>query len=458
MDTEVFAFTLLVMSLSLLAGKFLRLNIPLLRKLFLPSSVIGGLVLLLAGPQALGLPVLRDLPAVWETMGILPAYLINIIFAAFFIGKSIPPLKTVWKLAGPQVCFAQVLTWGQYLVGILAGLFVLTPLLGLPEFAGALIEIGFTGGHGTAAGLAPTFEALGWPEGQDVGLGMATLGILVGVITGIIMINWASRHKIIEADEASIEKAQKEDTHCEFEDREGEEPTRPMVPQSIEPLSLHLALLGGAIGIGYLFLEGLIYLERVLLLPLGWEGIMDYLPLFPLAMLGGIVIQYIFKHLFKNHLVIDRKQINRLQGLSLDILIVAALGSLDLQVLGQYWEAILLLALIGTLWNLLAFALLAPRMIKNYWFQRGIGDYGQSMGMVAMGLLLIRVADPQNRSDALTAFGYKQLLFEPVVGGGLFTSASMPLIAQLGAGTILWVVGLVMIFWLILGFNLRRKL
>jgi len=220
-------------------------------------------------------------------MGILPAYLINIIFAAFFIGKSIPPLKTVWKLAGPQVCFAQVLTWGQYLVGILAGLFVLTPLLGLPEFARALIEIGFTGGHGTAAGLAPTFEALGWPEGQDVGLGMATLGILVGVITGIIMINWASRRKIIEADEASIEKAQKEATHCEFEDREGEGPTRPMVPQSIEPLSLHLALLGGAIGIGYLFLEGLIYLERVLLLPLGWEGIMDYLPLFPLAMLGG---------------------------------------------------------------------------------------------------------------------------------------------------------------------------
>ncbi len=45
MDTEVFAFTLLVMSLSLMAGKFLRLKIPLLRKLFLPSSVIGGLVL-----------------------------------------------------------------------------------------------------------------------------------------------------------------------------------------------------------------------------------------------------------------------------------------------------------------------------------------------------------------------------------------------------------------------------
>jgi len=54
MDTEVFAFTLLVMSLSLLAGKFLRLNIPLLRKLFLPSSVIGGWSFFWQGPRPWG--------------------------------------------------------------------------------------------------------------------------------------------------------------------------------------------------------------------------------------------------------------------------------------------------------------------------------------------------------------------------------------------------------------------
>ncbi|MFC3526066.1 hypothetical protein ACFOLK_16090 [Marinococcus halophilus] len=41
--------------------------------------------------------------------------------------------------------------------------------------------------------------------------------------------------------------------------------------------------------------------------------------------------------------------------------------------------------------------------------------------MAATGLLLMRVADPENKSPAFTAFGYKQILFEPMVGGGLVT-------------------------------------
>jgi ESS family glutamate:Na+ symporter len=37
---------------------------------------------------------------------------------------------------------------------------------------------------------------------------------------------------------------------------------------------------------------------------------------------------------------------------------------------------------------------------------------------------------------ATEAFGYKQLLFEPFVGGGLITAISLPLIAAFGAVTI----------------------
>ncbi len=50
-----------------------------------------------------------------------------------------------------------------------------------------------------------------------------------------------------------------------------------------------------------------------------------------------------------------------------------------------------------------------------------MGDFGQSMGMTASGLLLMKIADPENRSPALESFGYKQLMFEPVVGGGDFS-------------------------------------
>jgi glutamate:Na+ symporter, ESS family len=68
----------------------------------------------------------------------------------------------------------------------------------------------------------------------------------------------------------------------------------------------------------------------------------------------------------------------------------------------------------------------------EFWFERGIGDLGQSMGVTATGLILMRVADPDNRTPALEAFGYKQLGFEPFLGGGLITATSVPLIAQFG--------------------------
>src|SRR5690606_33550082 len=59
--------------------------------------------------------------------------------------------------------------------------------------AGSLIEISFEGGHGTAAGLAPTFEQLGWAEGTDIALGLATLSIMVAIFSGIVMINIHNR-------------------------------------------------------------------------------------------------------------------------------------------------------------------------------------------------------------------------------------------------------------------------
>jgi glutamate:Na+ symporter, ESS family len=105
----------------------------------------------------------------------------------------------------------------------------------------------------------------------------------------------------------------------------------------------------------------------------------------------------------------------------------------------------------GIAWNLGAFLLLAPRIVPEYAYERGLGDFGQSMGMTVTGLLLMRIADPPNRSRGLEAFGYKQLMFEPVVGGGLFTAASIPLIAQLGAVPVLIGTAVLTLGWIVLG-------
>lgn len=55
---------------------------------------------------------------------------------------------------------------------------VLVPVFGMSELSGALLEISFTDGHRRAAGLSSTFTDLGFEEGTDFALGLATVGLL----------------------------------------------------------------------------------------------------------------------------------------------------------------------------------------------------------------------------------------------------------------------------------------
>lgn len=128
----------------------------------------------------------------------------------------------------------------------------------------------------------------------------------------------------------------------------------------------------------------------------------------------------------------DRKMINRIQGFSLDILIVAAIATISLDVIGEYIIPFILLSVVGILWNVFGLFVLGPRILPSYWFERSIGDFGQSTGITATGLLLMRVVDPEMKSPAYEGFGYKQLVFEPFLGGGLVTALSAPLVFKFG--------------------------
>ena len=75
-------------------------------------------------------------------------------------------------------------------------------------------------------------------------------------------------------------------------------------------------------------------------------------------------------------------------------------------------------------------------LTTDAWFERAIADFGQGTGVTASGLLLLRMADPYGRSGALEAFSFKQLVFEPFLGGGLVTAFAP--IALKGMGLPLW--------------------
>ncbi|MEO0805802.1 MAG: sodium:glutamate symporter, partial [Cyanobacteria bacterium J06643_4] len=206
---------------------------------------------------------------------------------------------------------------------------------------------------------------------------------------------------------------------------------------------------------GWLIQQGLVLLETITWGRTGFT-MMEYVPLFPMALIGGIIVQLLMVRLNLDALIISRLTKN-IAGMALDVVVVSALASISLQVIGGNLGIFLILSVAGIAWNIAFFLWFAPRIFPDYWFEKAIGDLGQSMGVTATGILLLRMVDPENDSGAFESFAYKQLFFEPIVGGGLFTAASPALIASFGLIKTLMITGALLLFWIGVGFVLIKQ-
>lgn len=441
--------SIVVLVLVLAVARFIKRGSGVLQKFFIPSALVAGVMGLILGPQLLG-TVPQEITGYWAEW---PKYLITVVFAGLFLGKAIPGRKELWKLSGPMIAFGNTLAWGQYVLGILATLLFLGPVFGVNPLAGSLVEISFEGGHGTAAGLAPTFEELGWSEGTDVALGLATFSIITAIIVGILFVNWHSRrgggHYVdIEAREKQRQQMIRSGYNLITFGRK--------IQTSPKAVVINVLAFAAAIGLGWLMLKGFIWLEDVLLNGVTDIRFFSHLPLFPLAMSGGLMVQMTLRKLGRQTLI-QRRTAVIISTLALDVLIASAIATVSLSAIGNNLPVFITFALIGVAWIIFGFWVLAPRMFSSYWFEKGLTNMGQSMGMTATGLLLGRLADPSNKSGARESFGYKQLAFEPFMGGGIVTVGSVILLYEFGQIPVLIAVTIIMLFWLLLGLRLGGK-
>ncbi|QHI68649.1 sodium/glutamate symporter [Tichowtungia aerotolerans] len=426
-------------------GYWLRRKLIFLQRLYLPASVIAGL---------LGLILINTLPIpdIWTAgWSRLPGILINLVFACLFLGVEIPGVSKVWKSAGRQLAYGQIVAWGQYVVGIGIALFALAPLFGLNELFGATLPVGFEGGHGTAGGLGPVFDELGWAAGKDFALASATAGIVSAIIVGMVLVNWAVRKGYVSEKKPPHENIEEEDwTGSIPHDQRPKAGKLTVSSDVIEALSLHLVIVAGAILIGYGLKELLLLIQGII--PFAEKhDLLGSFPLFPLCMLGGLLIQ-IFANRFDPNDHIDHGLTRRIQNTSLDFLVVAAIATIRLNVVAQGWLPLLILVTAGILWNVACVLFLARRVFKTAWFERSIAEMGQSMGVTATGLLLLRVVDPDYKTPAAEAFACKQLMHEPIMGGGLWTGMAIPLIAAIGAAPVFGIACAAVAVWALILF------
>ena len=439
------------LSVLLVLGKALRTSCSVFQKLYLPSSVIGGLI---------GLIIIsifhKYIPTEWVNMTKkLPGFLINVIFATLFLGLATPKFKEIFKIALPQICLGQIMAWGQYVLGLgLSGL-LFVKLFGVPAAFGNLLEIGFQGGHGTVGGMTASFLAYNWEDGVALGYTVATGGMIVGIVIGMVLVNWALKKGYVKEVRTFAMRNRNERIGIYNTAERPSAGSQTVFSDSIDSLAFHLALVGVSILIGFGMLKFLQWGE-VTLLPDAKTRIFNGFPLFPLCMIGGVLLQ-IFASKTKIDHLIDHHQMSRISGAALDFLVVSAVATIQLSVVIQNWLPLLILIVAGAVFSVACVIFIAPKLFKEAWFERAIADFGQATGVTATGLMLLRTVDPENKTIAASSFGYKQLIHEPFMGGGLWTALALPLVFTMGWLPV-WIFCTVMlIVWSIISIFIIRK-
>lgn len=373
----------------ILIGMLLRSKIKFIQESFVPASLLAGFMGLILGPNILNiLPFSND---IGSYAGVITIF----VFASVGInGFSFSPgnMKKDLNRMGAYASY-KILTIGvQVFIPIAFSILVISKLV--PEINygfGLVLVAGFYGGHGTAAAVGTSFDKLGWAAATDLGMTSATVGILAGIFGGLIFIKWATKkgytHYVKDFSEISDDLR----TGLIKEENRTSMGTDTVSPIAIDPLAFHVALLVVPSGLGYLLNQ---YIAKT------WG--LD-LPTFTVAFVIALIMFVLLgkgeKGVYK---YVDSKIINRLGSGATDYLVFFGVASIKLPVVVEYALPLGLLFLSGIIVLVLMLVLVGPAMNYESWFERSIFVYGYATGVFSIGLTLLRIVDPENRSKTLT--------------------------------------------------------
>lgn len=379
-----------IMSLLLFVAQFMRAKLRIIQKLLLPSSLVAGFIGLFCGHQFL------DILPFTRSISTYPYMLVVFLFSSLFIGsESKGSFKKTMDEVGDTFLLNSAVYFGQYAVALLlGGIFMLFFYPQVPGAFSLLMPGGFIGGHGAAAAFGGAFkELIGWEEALPIGQTFATIGLLVGIFGGVIAINIATRKRATRFIKTMNELPEGMRTGMIPEKEQESMGKNTVSPMSIDPLTWHLLLVLIATGAGYYLTT---FLQK--LLP------SLSIPMFSVAMICGVLLQFALRILGLSKYV-DKEIITRVGSSAADYLVAFGVACISVSVVVKYIVPLIVLSLIGTVFVVWYLLVVSQRLFQNFWFERGIFIFGWSTGVVAIGVTLLRIVDPEFKSGTLQDYG-----------------------------------------------------
>ena len=368
---------------ALLVGNTVRRKVPFIRKSLIPTSLLGGLFIL----------ILKFIPAINEIVD--QGFMEIITYHALgigFIALSLKTAKESSKTNTKTVIDTGLVTGATYVLQASLGLIVTIGLFLLNMYdiipgAGVILALGFGQGTGQALNYGKLYETdFGFVGGATFGLTIATIGFIVASVVGVIYMNILRKKgklRIATESERQVKETLEDYVH------ENEIPNT----ESVDKLTVNFALILVVYGIVFLIMK----LVNVNLI-WGFNFLLGTI-LATLFRKGFVVLKKLdlmHRDLTNNFLL------DRISGFMFDLMIIAGVAAIDLTQLSSLVIPILIICTLGAVGTFIYVRIASNHLYKGYEQEMFFAMFGMLTGTASNGMILLREIDPKFDTPAST--------------------------------------------------------
>lgn len=306
--------------------------------------------------------------------------------------------------------------------------------------AGLLLPFGYGQGTGQALNYGNIYETdFGFVGGRSFGLTIAAFGFISASIGGVIHLNVLKKRN-------RIRPASTHEGAIASEEIQGHDEIA--MQGSIDKLTVQIALVATAYFIAYMLM-----LLLGALLP-GMRSVI-YGFNFLLGVIAASLLKLFIKFL-RSRSVIKKQYHNnflltRISNFFYDVMVVAGIAAIRLDMLENYWGIIIILGVVGLLITFVYNRIVAKKLFPGYDEEQFLAMYGMLTGTASTGVMLLREIDGDFKTPVSDNLVYQN--FPAIVFG-----FPLMLIATLAPEKPLLTLGILAAFFVVMNIILFRSL
>ena len=388
---------------ALLAASIIKKNVKILQEYLIPTSVLGGSILLIMSiiyKLCTGLHMFEHSFFGGDGATILEIITYHALALGFIASTFTDSKNTLGKERQTEIFNTGLTTVSSYLIQAISGmgltLLISKFLKDIFPISGVLLCFGFGQGTGQAMNYGSIYESqYGFVGGKSFGLAIAAFGFLCASFGGVFYLRYLKKSGkaeiILKRNLTPLNATNSEDD---------------IIPifESMDTLSVQLAFVMAAYLITYL-----IMLLLGNLLP-GLKAVI-YGFNFLLGVISATITKAFITKLHDKK-ILKKKYMNtflmtRIRNFFFDIMVVAGIAAIQINQLGNYLWIIILLALTGLVCTYMYNHFVALKLFEDYSQEQFLAMFGMLCGTASTGIILLREVDPDFNSPVADNLVYQ---------------------------------------------------